>query len=213
MSPLRRNKTTFAAVFCALSYFETFCYEQPVSMHNSRIFFQTLFLLNCATVALSQSYNTAAGIRVERGVGISVQQYITNGWTAEAILHTPIFTEDQGLSILAEKHRKILFRGVNLYYGPGLHYYRQKARKDDDPYQSVFGLSGIGGLELSLGRFNIAADIKPELHMSGDMAFPMSWNGAAVSLRYIIDKRERKKLRDMEVFDRFKKKKKSSRRN
>jgi hypothetical protein len=63
----------------------------------------------------------------------------------------------------------------------------------------VFGLSGIAGLELSLGRFNLSADVKPEFHLSGDISRVFSWNGVGVSCRYIIDKRERKKDWDVRV--------------
>jgi hypothetical protein len=183
-------------------------------MRNIRVFAATALCFLFASSSLSaQSYNTAFGVRIERGIGFTVQQYITNGWTAEGILHASILNDDLGLTVLAEKHNKILFRGLNVYYGPGLHYYGQKSVENDVVGKGVFGLSGIVGAEISLGRINVSADIKPELHLSGDLARPYGWNGAAVSVRYIIDKRERKRLRDHDVFDRFKSKKKSKKRN
>jgi hypothetical protein len=173
-------------------------------MRYSRIFI-ALSLVLFSSMSHAQSYNTAFGVRIERGLGFTLQQYIANGWTGEGIVHASILNDDLGLSVLAEKHQKIIFRGLNFYYGPGIHYYAQKTIKDDEPNKGIFGLSGILGAELSIGRFNISADIKPELHLSGDLARPYTWNGGAVSVRYIIDKRERRRLRDAKFFDKIKK--------
>jgi hypothetical protein len=153
----------------------------------------------------AQRYKTAVGIRMDQGVNLTAQQFIANGWTAEAILHTPVGSEDIGLTLLAEKHRKIIFRGFNLYTGGGLHYYtRRNSATEGISNPNVWGASFIGGAELSLGRLNFAVDWKPELHLSGDQARPFSWNGAAFSLRYIIAKRERRGVKDWGVWDRFK---------
>jgi hypothetical protein len=149
----------------------------------------------------AQSYNTAAGIRVDKGFSFTAQQYIAEGWTIEGILHTPIVTKNVGVTFLAEKHFKVISRGLNFYAGGGPHYYWQKGANGEaaEPYRDVFGLSGIAGLELSLGRLNLSADIKPEFHLSGDISRVFSWNGVGVSGRYIINKRERKKDWDVKV--------------
>ena len=170
--------------------------------------FSLLFLALAAFIsvpAFGQSYKTAAGIRIDNGLNLTVQQYITNGWTAEGILHTGFNSKDLGVSLLAEKHHKILFRGINFYAGPGVHYYGRSAatRLEDETAQNVFGLSAIGGAEISLGRLNFSVDWKPELHLSGDQVHPFDWNGASISMRYIIEKRERKKMKDWKVWDKF----------
>ncbi len=151
--------------------------------------------------SFAQSYNTAAGIRVDKGFNFTAQQYIADGWTVEAMFHTPIVTKNVGVTFLAEKHFKVISRGFNFYAGGGPHYYWRKGANGEnaDPYRNVFGLSGIAGLELSLGRFNLSADVKPEFHLSGDISRVFSWNGVGVSCRYIIDKRERKKDWDVRV--------------
>jgi hypothetical protein len=166
-----------------------------------------LFLAIFFTVpAVAQRYKTAAGIRFDNGFSLTAQQYITNGWTVEGILHTPLLvSKDLGFTLLAEKHHKILFKGTNFYTGAGLHYYFQQnsVRESTEVRNNVMGLSGIAGLEMSLGRINVAVDWKPELHISGDQARPFEWNGASVSLRYIIEKRERKKIKDWKFWDKF----------
>lgn len=173
-----------------------------------------LFILLFSAPTFAQRYKTAAGIRFDNGLNLTAQQYITNGWTVEGILHTPfVATKDLGITVLAEKHRKILFRGTNFYTGVGAHYYWQQnsVRESDQVHDNVMGLSGIAGLEVSLGRINLAVDWKPELHLSGDQSHPFEWNGASVSVRYIIEKRERKKIKDWKVWDKFGGKKKKKR--
>ena len=162
-------------------------------------------LLLISAAASAQSYKTAAGIRVDNGLQLTVQQYITNGWTAEGILHSAVGSKDLGVTLLAEKHSKILFRATNVYFGAGGHYYWQnEPRRTETPVvnQNVYGLSFIGGAEVSLGRVNVAIDWKPELHLS-ESAQTFGWNGASVSVRYIFAKREHKKIKDWKVWDAF----------
>jgi hypothetical protein len=156
----------------------------------------------------AQRYQTAGGIRIDNHVGFTVQQFIKDNWTVEGILHAPFRSDEFGLTLLAEKHHKILFRGFNFYYGTGTHYYFESAasRNADLTTKNVFGLSFIGGAEASVGRFNISADIKPEMHLAGDQVHPFEWTGAAISLRYIFKKRERKGLKDIPFIKKMKKK-------
>lgn len=185
------------------------------NMTKIRFCLSTLFLaLLVSAPTFAQKYKTAAGVRFDNGFNLTAQQYITNGWTVEGILHTPLIaSKDLGITVLAEKHRKILFRGTNFYTGAGVHYYWQQnsAREAEEIHDNVMGLSAIAGLEVSLGRLNLAVDWKPELHLSGDQARPFEWNGASVSLRYIIEKRERKKIKDWKFWDKFGGKKKGKR--
>jgi hypothetical protein len=151
---------------------------------------------------VAQRYVTALGLRVDRGINITGQQYITNGWTIEGILHTSLRSDDLGLTVLAEKHKKILFRGINVYAGAGVHYYSESGddrNSTNDIAKNIVGLSGIAGAEISIGRFNVSVDLKPDIHFNAVDAF--DWNGPAVSLRYIIIKRQRRGIDD--VFDRF----------
>ena len=163
--------------------------------------------------AFSQKYKTAAGVRFDNGFNLTVQQYIKNGWTAEGILHTPLIGNDMGFTLLAEKHHKILFRGTNFYTGAGAHYYWQSnANREAGTIQkNVYGLTGIAGIEIALGRINLAVDWKPELHLGGDQVHPFEWNGASISARYIIEKRERKKLANWKFWKKSDKKKKKKR--
>lgn len=169
-----------------------------------------LILMMGASVS-AQSYKTAGGIRIDNGVNFTVQQYIKNGWTAEGILHAPIVGDNVGLTLLGEKHHKILFRNFNVYSGAGIHYYgvNDIPRSEGDTENNVFGLSGIAGAEFSIGRINLAFDWKPELHLT-ESAKAFDWSGASVSVRYIFAKRERKKVKDWKVWDKFERNKNSN---
>ncbi|MCC6460814.1 MAG: hypothetical protein IT260_10120 [Saprospiraceae bacterium] len=163
-----------------------------------------IVLLSLQQTLSAQSYKTAAGIRIDNGVHLTVQQFIAQGWTAEGIVHTAVGSEDLGLTLLAEKHTKLLFRNFNIYGGIGGHYYWHNEPRGTEPIvdNNVYGLSFIGGAELSLGRLNVALDWKPELHLS-ESTETFGWNGASVSVRYILAKRERKTVKDWKVWDKF----------
>ena len=192
-------ETAFLARFFTLTDFWTLMKKYFV--------FVVLAVLFTSAPLFSQTYNTAAGVRMGEGFDLTFQQYIKNNWTAEGILHTSIFSKKVGVSVLAEKHHKVLLRNFGVYYGLGAHYYARKNQNRIEPAErtnNVYGLSGSAGAEVSLGRLNFALDLKPEVHFGGDQTYPFEWNPFSVSVRYIIDKRERKKMRDWKVWDKFK---------
>jgi hypothetical protein len=162
-------------------------------MQTARFILPSVVFLALAFTLPAQSYKTAVGFRVDEGVNLTLQQHLFSDWTVEGILHTSIASRDLGITLLAEKHQKILFRGLNVYFGAGPHYYWKSDanRQENEIADRVAGLSVIGGAELSLGRFNVSVDLKPELHLSGDTVYPLEWNGAAVSVRYVLAKREK----------------------
>lgn len=188
------------------------CIKQQNSLHMKHIrFFTWALLLGIyGSAAQAQSYKTAAGIRVDNGLNLTVKQYLTDGWVAEGLLHTSVGSRDLGVTLLAEKHHRILFRGVNFYYGMGAHYYWQNelARREPTYAENVYGMSFIGGAEISLGRVNVSIDWKPELHLNSG---GFDWNGSAISVRYILAKRERKTVRDWKIWDDLRLKKSSDR--
>lgn len=171
----------------------------------------TLLLGMLVLPAFGQRYKTAFGLRFGDGINLTLQQHVYEKWTVEGILHSSINSKDLGITLLGEQHHKILMRGINLYWGGGGHYYSKNGVDESgDPIKNIVGLSGIAGGEISVGRINVAIDWKPELHFNTVDAF--DWNGAAVSVRYILVKRERKGIDDWKVWDKFKKNKKGSKR-
>ena len=160
-----------------------------------------------ALPVFGQRYKTDFGVRIGDGINLTLQQHVYDKWTVEGILHSSINSKDLGFTLLGEQHHKILMRGINLYLGAGGHYYSKNGVDESgEPNKNIVGLSGIAGGEISVGRINVSIDWKPELHFNTVDAF--DWNGAAISVRYILAKRERKGIDDWKVWDKFKSNKK-----
>lgn len=182
----------------------TIAFPQRYTTYLKNLLWITL-CLGIPTLASAQRYKTAFGLRVGDGMSLTLQQHVYKNWTVEGILHSGIGSRDVGLTVLGEKHQRIILRGINLYWGGGLHFYNHNGT-DNIPDEQIAGVSGIAGGEISIGRINVSIDWKPELHFNGSDTF--DWNGAALSVRYIIAKRKRKGIDDWDVWDKFKRKKK-----
>lgn len=176
---------------------------------NARLF-SSLFFFCFFSISslLGQNYKTAIGLRIDNGLALTVQQHIVNNWTVEGILHPSIRNDDLGVTLLVESHQKLLFRGVNLYAGAGPHFlFKSQRESESDSSNSpshTFGLSAIGGVELSLGRLNFAVDLKPRLNLTNtDDVNVFDWTGASLSVRYILAKRERRTIKDWDIWDKF----------
>lgn len=149
----------------------------------------------------AQSYNTAAGLRLGSGVGLSVNQRVANKTTLEGILNSRLKKDQLTATVLVKQHFPILFKRFNIYTGMGVHkgWYTSAPAEGEIAYENPFGVSLMGGAEISLGRFNISYDYKPSFNITGgEKAFQSE---TSVSLRYILMKRPTK-------FDKWKKKRK-----
>lgn len=172
-----------------------------------------LFVLTCSllfTLNLdAQAYMTAGGLRVGTDWGLTVQQRLTKNMTFEGIVQSSLQREEVLITALAERHYPLIYRGLNLYTGGGLH----KGFSSKNPsgelvltnYRDPMGLTLIGGAELTLGRFNIAYDFKPAINVIGGQQKVYVQTG--VSVRYVfltnkefkkIQKKKRKKKRQAE---------------
>lgn len=132
----------------------------------------------------AQSYITAAGARVGKDWGLSLQQRLTKRMTIEGIAETSFSRDEVMLTGLLERHLPIFTRHFNLYGGVGIHKGWSTNRREfvDDPV----GLSFIGGAELTIGRFNISYDFKPALNVyGGERRF---FTTSALSVRYVLIK-------------------------
>jgi hypothetical protein len=181
---------------------------------KKQFFLLATLLCLASSAILAQTYNTAIGIRFDDGMNLTAKQSVGDREYLEGMLHTPIFSKDLGITGLWERHRKLGLRNLSFYYGVGAHgYFRNQGRSNDlEVNKNVFGVSGIGGLDICMGRLNFSADVLPELHLTGETSRALEWNGVSISARYIFDKKERKKLRDRIDLPKRKKSSGSSRR-
>ena len=139
----------------------------------------------------AQAYGTAAGARIGDGWGLTLQQQVALHTTVEGILQRGFKSQDVTLCVLGEQHKNLLTNGFNLYFGGGLYKTWLTKRinvivQPADPW----GITPIAGLEITLGKFNIAGDFKPLLKLGGgdDSTSGFSWQ-SAISIRYVFAKR------------------------
>ncbi len=151
------------------------------------------YLLTClivafATALAAQGYNTAGGLRVGAGAGLSLVQRIGPKQSFELIGVNRFGSDAFTLTLVGRRHVKLGLKRVNFFVGAGLHkgwgYEDLDRTRRDNP----FGVTLQGGAEVTFGRTNVSFDFLPQLHLSGRVV-PVSF-GSAVSLRYVIFKRE-----------------------
>jgi len=156
-------------------------------MRTCLIFLATL--ISGISALHSQSYDTALGMRLGTDWGVTVKQRVAKKTTIEGILQSSLQREELLVTVLGEQHFPILSRRLNVYYGGGLHKgWINETDVNEEAFQDPFGLTFIGGIEISLARLNISYDFKPAINISGGQENFYTQTG--ISLRYIINKRK-----------------------
>ncbi|MEK7257275.1 MAG: hypothetical protein AAB316_21150, partial [Bacteroidota bacterium] len=145
-------------------------------------------LLFSSLQIFSQAYMTAGGVRLGTDWGLTLQQRIGKSMTLEGILQSSLQREEVMVTGLIEKHYPVVFRGLNLYVGAGAHKGWINEEDTDSPdgadFEDPFGLSFVGGAELTLGRLNFSYDFKPAFNLTGGEKKFYSQTG--VSIRYVL---------------------------
>ena len=124
------------------------------------------FLLSSATALPAQTYFTAGGLRLGSSIGLTVQQRLGKRFTGEFILNSRLDGSENLLTGLAEWHKPILTKRLNIYTGAGLHVGGREPA-EGAAKESTYGISLIGGAEFTIARLVISFDIKPAVHLSG----------------------------------------------
>jgi|GEM_PF-2196965 len=160
-----------------------------------KLLFLTFFLL--ASYGLeAQRYISAIGLRGGKSeVGVTYQQRLFPKHTIESML--TFSTNHTAFTGLYEYHKPLVTKGLNLYFGAGPHFGKQRIETDSTGY---WGLSSIVGAEMKFPALPIviSADIRPDFHVNHSKA--MSWQ-TGISIRYVfvsvkdVNKRKRQKAR------------------
>ena len=148
----------------------------------------------------AQKYNTAAGLRIGGGLGLTVQQRVGEKITVEGIIQKKLLRKHTHFTALGEFHQPIIGKGVNLYFGAGPNFLFATEYDNDKSrdVQKIYpGASAIAGLELPLGRTLLSADIKPSISPGAGKLLD---SDVGISLRYIIVKRPNRLNRLSEKF-------------
>lgn len=141
------------------------------------------FMLWTLSSLQSQSYQWAAGLKLSKYMGMSVVYSPMVPYSAELIISKNFWTQEAGLSVVGRYHRKIITKGFNMFGGGGLHYGFNEGEEKD----GFVALMINGGMELSMGKTNIAFNLTP---MVGIDRFRI---GSDLSVRYILKKQPKKK--------------------
>ncbi len=149
----------------------------------------------------AQKYVTAGGIRLGTEIGLTIQQAIYKQLTLELIMQSSFQNKINTITILGERHTRILTRRINFYMGGGFHkgWVDQELNLEDPS-----GITLIGGVEFAPSRLVISWDYKPAFNIWGGEKVISS--ETAFSLRYVFIKRKRKKI-NWKFWEKGKKKK------
>lgn len=138
---------------------------------------------------VAQSYDLAFGLRLGTDWGLTAQArmpIIHKNFAAEGIVQSSFQREEAMLTLLGKQHYPLLTRRINVFAGAGLH----KGWNTDEeiqPYADPFGITGIAGAEVTLGRLNLSYDFKPAINIAGGEKTFYTQSG--ISLRYVVSKR------------------------
>ncbi len=140
----------------------------------------------------AQSYDANFGLRLGTDWGISgvlrVPQVHKN-FTLEGIIQSSYQREETTVTLMGRKHFPLLSRRLNVYAGGGLQKGWNTAAEEevDEIYDNPFGITGVVGAELSLGRLNVGYDFKPAVNLVGGERTLYMQSG--ITLRYVVAKR------------------------
>ncbi|MEY3052798.1 MAG: hypothetical protein RLY31_2583 [Bacteroidota bacterium] len=138
----------------------------------------------CASGATAQSFISCAGLRMGTDWGLSIRQRIAPHLSLEGILQSSLIRKESMVSLLATHHFPVIHKGINLYMGGGLHRGWLDTPATAEKVEDPFGISLIGGAELTLARLNISYDVKPAVHLRGGAQALYLQSG--VSVRYVL---------------------------
>lgn len=176
-------------------------------MFKSFYFFLFFCLFQVANPVIAQRYGTAMGIRfgnseLSRTIGLSMQQRVLERVTLEAILQSD-FSRNTNFSLLAERHRPIISKRFNYYYGGGIAFGKEESFiKNEEIMQidhtygnSTVGVDLIAGVELTVANAVISLDYKPNINLAGRLEFYRGQVGISARTVLVKSKEQKKKQR------------------
>ncbi len=142
-----------------------------------------LLYFACGTIK-AQTYNTTLGVRLDKWMGVTVQQNVfSSNITLEAIAQTN-FNDSYLVTGLLEQHHNLLGKRLNYYYGIGPHMLWEPRTPTGK------GISFVIGAEITLLGLNVSWDWKPVYNIVGGSKQLM--HGTALSIRKVILKRNKR---------------------
>ncbi len=159
-----------------------------------RWIFVCLMFLMFGSISSAQTYNWTLGLRLGTEIGFTSVIRVAPKTTVEGIVFTSIKKDDIHLTLLGKQHFPLLSKRFNLYLGGGFHRGWIPSEVNGTLVKNPFGVAGVVGGEMTIGRINLGYDWKPVYNIKGgEGAFD---SDTSISLRYVIFKKNRKKARE-----------------
>lgn len=164
--------------------------------------FSLALMLFAYTPVHAQSYFNSLGVRLANGTeyrtaGISYQQRLLRDFTLEGIAQTD-FSQNTTFHALMEYHRPIVSKRLNYYVGAGLMSGKENSyhKSESASYQStIFGADLVAGIELTLLKFTISFDYKPNFNLVGREKWFQDQVGISVRAVLINGNKRQKRLK------------------
>lgn len=157
--------------------------------------------------SFSQSYGTSAGLRFGnnqdyRTIGVTGKQRLIKGVTAEAIIQSD-FTANTTAHMLLARHRPMISKRFNYYYGGGLSVGLEESRQKVPESMQVIttygnptmGVDFILGVEMTLMKVNVSLDYKPNINLAGKEQWYAGQVGISVRPVLVKGKEQQKRKR------------------
>ncbi|MBW3468052.1 hypothetical protein [Arthrospiribacter ruber] len=157
--------------------------------------------------ANAQRYGTAAGIRMgsndySRTFGLTAQQRVLKHVTLEGIVQSD-FSRNTTFHLLVERHRPIISKRFNYYYGAGMSSGWEESRYNDPETRQVVhtygnpttGIDLIAGIEMTVLNTVISLDYKPNVNLAGRNEFYRGQVGISARTVLVKSKEQNKRKR------------------
>lgn len=126
------------------------------------------------------SYQTALGVKIWDGGGITLKHFINSSRAVEGIGY--FYKRGVRLTGLYEVHYNIgSVSGLKWYVGPGAHigFYNDKYYREN---KAVLGVDGVLGLDYKFDAapINLSLDWQPSFEFASDFGFNGGWGGLGI---------------------------------
>ncbi|WP_130276437.1 hypothetical protein [Cecembia calidifontis] len=174
---------------------------------KKQLLFLTIVLVSVSHFSFGQRYATSLGLRMgsndfSRTIGFTGKQRIMSHLTMEGILQTD-FDRNTTVHVLMARHRPIISKRLNYYYGGGLSTGREESFVKDRETKEIIhtygnatmGIDFIGGIELTVANTVFSLDYKPNVNLAGREEFFRGQVGISARTVLVKSKEQDKKWR------------------
>ena len=159
-------------------------------------FFLGIGFIMLSVNSSAQSYALVAGLRMGNGpdvrtFGVTAAYRIFERTTIEGIAQSN-FDDVHTAHLLIREHRPFITKRLNIYFGAGLSAGLERSRFQDEANNIVgyairnetMGVDLLAGIELTMLKYAVCLDIKPNFNMVGRE--PLIENQVGISVRPVI---------------------------